>query len=589
MATLLGIDVLPDRVRGVLVKTQLRRVTVASYAEVPIVATPLDVAVTHDVAIPHDLAPAPVVPFAPLDPSAPIAWGTPPPVEGSAALGAPSPFADLQPQPSPLDAPPPPPADAPRVSAPASPLSAAIAELLRRTGAGTSADIVASLPGQFASLRRIELPKAAEKKLDELLPFEMEALLPFDQADTLLDHQPIDADATQLRLLVCAATKSRIRETLDLLAGAGADPTELVPGAVPLGALAMLLPALQTEGPHVILSLRPGSTDVCVIRKGRTELARTLSHGIEALVSHPGSPPPTQSAEAFVREVKQTLVAWRMQGGAEPESISLAGEAAAGSGLHEWLSTALGRSVLPLLLPDPAVPLGAPDPNARHGFAMALGLALHATARTRHLDLRKGDLEKKRNTTFVRELAPLLAVAGAAVAVAFVFSLWARYSVLSARRELLEDELARVTETRLGEETRSADRARRLLRTGRSGDDPMPTSTAYDLLAAISAAVPEGVTHDVSRLSIDLGDARSGGRLEIQGTVGTIAEYDRLAEALATIDCLQALEPGPLTSTAEGRQNYRLEADIFCDAEEDEDEGGDADDEADDSSGDGEG
>ena len=30
---------------------------------------------------------------------------------------------------------------------------------------------------------------------------------------------------------MCAATKSRIRETLDLFAGAGADPTELVPGA----------------------------------------------------------------------------------------------------------------------------------------------------------------------------------------------------------------------------------------------------------------------------------------------------------------------------------------------------------------------
>ena len=38
MATFLGIDLLPDRVRGVLIRTQLRRVIIASYAEVPILA-----------------------------------------------------------------------------------------------------------------------------------------------------------------------------------------------------------------------------------------------------------------------------------------------------------------------------------------------------------------------------------------------------------------------------------------------------------------------------------------------------------------------------------------------------------------------
>ena len=102
----------------------------------------------------------------------------------------------------------------------------------------------------------------------------------------------------------------------------------------------------------------------------------------------------------------------------------------------------------------------------------------------------------------------------------------------------------------------------------------MPPATAYDILVSISSAVPEGIAHDLSRLSIDLGDARSGGRLEMQGTVGTIEEYDRIAEALTAIECLHALERGPLTNTTDGRRNYRIEADVLCaspDDEEDED------------------
>lgn len=694
MATYLGLDLLPDRVRGVLLRTQLRRVVVASYAEVPILAEGATYAASSADALgglapgqattggapshfdggagaplggpsPFDASGAPQAPFgapSPFGPASPgpVGGGSSGPVGGGSQgpfgggsqgsfggaplspfggapqtpfgapspvgdapqnpLGAPSPFGDA-PQ-NPFGAPSPfgPPSavhgsasvggapvatDAALVGGPAagpspttgsagvgdpalhasvppSPLSFAIAELLRRTGAGSNADIIACLPGEYASLRRIELPKAAEKKLDELLPFEMESLLPFDQADTLLDHQPIDSDPKQLRLLVCAATKSRIRETLDLLSGAGADPTELVPGAVPLGALGVLVPALAGEGPHVIVSVRPSSTDVCVVRKGRAELARTLSSGGIDLAMPPGGAPAMDAGEHFVRELKQTLLTWRMQGGAEPEAVFLAGDAPSSSGIGEWLSTALGRTVLPLALPDPHVAAGAPDASVRHGFATALGLALHATLRPRHIDLRKGDLEKKRSTTFLRELAPILSVAATAVACAFVFSLWARWSVLSERRELLEDELAQVSATRLGEETRSAARARRLLETGRHGDNPMPPQTAYDILVSISGAVPDGIAHDLTRLSIDLGDARSGGRLELQGTVGTIEEYDRIAEALTTVECVHELERGPLTNTADGRRNYRIEADILCASDDDDDDGGDGGDAEDD-------
>lgn len=92
----------------------------------------------------------------------------------------------------------------------------------------------------------------------------------------------------------------------------------------------------------------------------------------------------------------------------------------------------------------------------------------------------------------------------------------------------------------------------------------MPAFTAYDALVAVSGAVPEGVAHDLSRLSIDLGDARSGGHLEIQGTVGRVEDAERISQALGEVPCFRSLELGPATTTADGRRTYRIEADILC-------------------------
>src|SRR5687767_13502219 len=154
MANYLGIEIGPDVVRGALIKTQLRKVQVARYLEVPIAA-----------AAPLELAPM-------LEPTAA------PPVDGAA-----------------------PPAPPPAPLAPGDPVRAAIRELIRQCGTPVPS-IIAAMPGEESSIRRIELPAAAAKKIDELLPFEMEALVPFDAEHTLLDHQPIETADGKVRVLV---------------------------------------------------------------------------------------------------------------------------------------------------------------------------------------------------------------------------------------------------------------------------------------------------------------------------------------------------------------------------------------------------
>jgi general secretion pathway protein L len=454
--------------------------------------------------------------------------------------------------------------------APSSPQRRAVAEIMKQAGSG--AEVVAAIPSETLSLRRVELPAAAIKKVDELLPFEVESLIPFEAEATLLDYQMVESgEPTLLKLLVCAAPKARIRERLDQLAEVAVDPYALVPSAPGLGGLSTFVPLLTGVGAQLVLAVGADRTEISAIRKGRCELARTVSVG-SLHVEQVGYAEPTAGSEAerLVREIKQTITSYRLQGGPEPEAIWVVGSLDPSGMILRWLSYTLGRPVEVLPIPDAAppsskVPEPALDPLTKGRFGLALALTGHVLSKQRFIDLRKNEFVRTRQLGLVRELAPLLGVAAAAVFVAWGFSVYAQYSVLRARREVLESELARISQAHLGQETRSVTEARELLEQGRANPDPMPQWTALDALLAVSAAIPSGITHDVQRLQIDLAQDRSEGHFELQGVVGTIEESDRVRAALADIRCLQNLEQsGATTPAADGRRQYRLEADIRC-------------------------
>jgi type II secretory pathway component PulL len=509
MANLIGIEIDAFSVRGAVVKTQFRRAQVMRYIEVPLASF-------EDAAL--------------LD-AAPASDGTPP----SHASGTAT--------------------------------SRAVKELLRQAGAG--ADTIASLSAADVSLRRIELPIAAAKKVDELLPFEVESLIPFEAEETLLDYQTIEGDASKLRMLVCAAPKDRITERLRVLDEDGLDPVSLIPSAPALAGLTAFIPALA-NGTQMVLFISFDSTEVCMLQKGRPELARTIPGGIRCLdeVSF-GEPTPGTDAERYARELKQTITSYRMQGGAEPERVFVSGALDPTGMTSRWVAQALKREAEDIVLPDVPSANGkgfdALDPALKARFALPLALVGHTLAKGRYIDLRKNEFARKRNVGFIREFAPLLGVAAATVFLAWGFSIYAHYSVLQARREALEAELAQVSETYLGEETHTVADARRLLEQGRAHPDPMPQWTALDALLEVSNAIPEDITHDVQRMQIDLAQDRSEGHFELQGVVGTVDETERIRTALAGIECFQNLQhSGATTPAADGRRQYRLEADVRC-------------------------
>jgi len=413
--------------------------------------------------------------------------------------------------------------------------------------------IIADLDGRDASIRRITIPAGAAKRAGDIVPFELEPLLPMDADEAVIDHQPIGVKDGELALLAVAAPRARVSERLAELEDAGVSPKHLLVGAACLEGLTAFMPEFIDEEPVLLVEIRSDRTEIVVLEGGSPSLSRTLSHGLGDVEAG--------RRTALEADLKRSLAAHRSAGLAMPGHAYLLGGAALLPNSTEWLSGVLGVDTSVPELPE--LP-GATAPESIR-YAHALALAGRAALKGKHLDLRRGEFAQAKATSALRAHGRLLAVCVASVLLSLGFSVWARYSTLNDEHARLGEQLGEMTEHYFDVRTESATRARELLEGGRANTDPMPRFDAWDALDAVSAAVPESITHDTRRMDIELDDEAHEGQLRIQGTVESIAQRDTIAEALEEHECFQEIHRGP-TSPGAGNVglNYRLEVDVRC-------------------------
>ena len=433
------------------------------------------------------------------------------------------------------------------------PLRAAVAQVIAQ-GSRQPDRIIAALDGELASLRLIDLPLGVEKKILEVLPGELESLLPFDVAEAIVDYQVVGRDETNLQVMTVATPRRNVMERLQLLRAAGVDPRELAVGAASFNGLGALLGEALADRTVLVIDVGLTSTDFAVLTGGQCTFARTLSGGMDLVESGRR----TQLGAALQR----TLTSYRAQCPDEPALILLAGETAPMESARQWLTEQLGIECG--TVPVPPAP-GADDETAPK-FAKAAALAARAISRKRQLDLRQGEFASKAAAGQIRKHIRLIAVCIGAVLLSFVVSLGARYRVARAEHARLTAELSEVSGDLLGEEANSALHARELLTAGPRIDDPLPRFDAYDVLEAISESIPTDIQHDTRRLLIEIDDDGTRGRFEIQGTVGTIAERDRLVEELQMHRCFSDVEKGSISTAAGDRKDYKVAVKVECEA-----------------------
>jgi general secretion pathway protein L len=423
--------------------------------------------------------------------------------------------------------------------------------------------VAIAISGEKTYYRTVDLPASALKEIENVLPFELEAQLPFEMTEAVFDYRidKREVGSETLPIFSAIARTGDVRERIHVVKEAlGLEPERVGTGALPLSNLVSIMPDIERPfgktaapgeiiPPVAILDLGETTSDIVILRDGEPVFARTLSRGTMGL---PGSAP------AISRELRQTFAAWRASGGPPLAGMYLVGGGSVAQGAEVYLSTELGISILPLPRPN-LDGVTADQESMLPRFAKAIGLAMGLIGKARGLNLRKGALEAARSYPFLREKIPLLVGLGSVVVLSFAFNLMAEHSSLSAEREMLLSQVETATGEVFGEETKEIDKAREMLekRAG-ADDDPLPKADAFDVLVKFSEAVPKEIVHDVLEFDLNRGHAT------IQGTVPSIPDGQAIADKMKEHKCFKDVKISRTAQYTGGKQKYVLEFDVKC-------------------------
>ena len=431
---------------------------------------------------------------------------------------------------------------------------------IRSAMTGLKCDAVASaLPGQRTFLRMLSMPATAAKQLSSVLSFEVESTLPFELDDAVMDHrllrriEGVDA-ADQLPIMAGVAYTEEVRDHIGLvLRGTGHEPQRVGIGPLPITNLGQVIPELQRDM-VAVLDLDDHHADLVILRQGEPRFSRCLSRGVSGLPA---------DAAVIARELRQSIGAWRMQGGPKVEALYVIGAGRETPGLQGFVDAQLNVPIVDL--PRPSLEGMTPDMLDRMPrFAKAISLALSLSRRATDLNLRQGPLEAQQSFQFVRDKTPLLAGLAAAIFVSFGFSVFAEMQALDSERESLQRQLEVATQAHFGEKTTDPKVANELLEAAITGKtaDPLPKIDAFDVMVVVSEKIPKEIVHDISLYEYNRGD------VTIEGVVPDIKDADVIKDNLAEHECFKELKKGK-TRQLKGQDKYKytLEFKANCKAE----------------------
>ena len=432
-----------------------------------------------------------------------------------------------------------------------------VSAALRAAVSGLRADVCAAgIDGRKGFMRRLELPRAALKDLEHVLAFEVEATLPFELEDSVMDHRRVaspdgvGSDAV-FSLFAGVATATDVTSRIDTVKGAtGLDPSRIGLGPLPLLNLAQVARELAVDAPVALIDLAEDHCDVLIAQASEPRFSRSLTHGTLALPA---------AAPLLARELRQTFAAWRASGGAPLEHVIVVGPGAETPGLQAFLQAEVGLNVAALpklsieVLPElePLVPR----------FARAIALALSLSRRPSDLNLRQGALEAQQSYQFLREKMPILAGLAAALVASFGFAVFAEQRSLAAEKTALEDQLSAVTSAYFAVASRDPKEAADMLDAAIAGksDDPMPPLDGFDVLTALSERIPSELVHDI----VDFDFKRN--QLSIKGLVNSIDDANTVEKKVSEHPCFKDVNLSHTTKLKEkNKQKYTLEVKVDC-------------------------
>jgi len=198
--------------------------------------------------------------------------------------------------------------------------------------------VVVSVPVHLVSLRMLVLPFEDARKLEKVVPFEIEGLLPYSLEEVVVDYQVTEVVDGKSHLLVAAVPRSLMKNYLDHLTRAGINPESVELDGMALMNLARhVFPGSpgapdRGDGDTAVLDIGASKTIVCILHRGQPRFLRTLLWGgrdVTAAVSEACGISPAEAEEM------------KRQGGLVDDGVS--------SVRPNGISQAIGRALQPLV------------------------------------------------------------------------------------------------------------------------------------------------------------------------------------------------------------------------------------------------
>jgi general secretion pathway protein L len=239
---------------------------------------------------------------------------------------------------------------------------------LKLSGIPDNPTVVVSLPADRAIFRTVFVPFKEEKKIRQVLPFELEPNLPVAVDDLVIDYQK-SADPENDGLLTTAIDRGYLEQILAELSAAGLRPQLVVPGGVPL-ALG-LIGYHQIEDQGLVLDVGPRRTTLIALKDKKVALLRSMASDTSS----------ETALEALSLRIRQTLTAFAdsQPGGFSPQSLYMSGSALIDEGTAARVAGALNMPLKTVDLRSVAPKLDVVTPPAQWKpflFDSALALAL---------------------------------------------------------------------------------------------------------------------------------------------------------------------------------------------------------------------
>jgi len=132
-----------------------------------------------------------------------------------------------------------------------------------------------TFPPALASFRNLKLPFKDNRKIRQVLPFEVEPLLPFPLDEVILDYQMVRAGEAS-DLIAVAVQKAKVQPILDALSDLRMTPERIVPAGFPV---ALCLARQRPEETALYIDSDATTSTIFAISAGSIYLVRSVYMG----------------------------------------------------------------------------------------------------------------------------------------------------------------------------------------------------------------------------------------------------------------------------------------------------------------------